>query len=76
MKKKDCTICVRGYRKADLHLWFRVCKKGFLLLRLIWAFKKLSFGFRPQSDTNWVVQLADQKLVISDIYIYIYIYMK
>ena len=61
-------LCNR-IQKADLHLWFCVCKKkGFLLTRLIWAIKKLSFGFRLQSDTNWVVQQAGQKLVISDKY--------
>ena len=66
MKKKDSTICVRGYRKADLLLWFPVCKNKRFSLDA--AIKKLSFGFQPQSDTNWVVQQAGRKLVISDIY--------
>ena len=58
-------ICIFGFACAKKN-------NVFLLMRLIWAFKKLSFGFRPQSDTNRVVQQVDRKPVISDIYIYIY----
>ena len=52
-----------------MSLLSRVQKAGFLTMWLIWAIRKLSLGFRPQSETNWVVQQAGWKLVISDIHV-------
>ena len=44
-----------------MSLLSRVQKAGFLTMRLIWAIRKVSLGFRPRSETNWVVQQAVQK---------------
>ena len=58
-----------GYPEADLCLCYRVCKKPVSHDAAHMAIRKLSLGFRSRSDTNWVVQQADWKLVISDIHV-------
>ena len=69
MKERDCTIRVADTVKLICVFVIACAKSQFLTTWLIWAIRKLSLGFWPPSDTNWVVHQAGWKLAILGIHL-------
>ena len=68
MKKRDSTIRVEDTPKL-ICIFVFAWEKSWFSHDAAHMGHLLSLGLRPGSDTNWVVQQAGWKLVISDIHV-------